>query len=325
MSNVKTVLIGSVNSTRRMLEKLVEHHLTPALVLGYEPASTLNLSGFASLREDCALCSIPFEPFLAINDHVEMIQATKPDVIFVVGLSQLVSDEIINSASIGAVGFHPTRLPKGRGRAAIPWMILTNTPGAATFFVLESEADAGPILAQSPFPVLPADTAQTVESRVLDAMSDALDDWLPSLARFEWNPRPQDELVASSLGIRRPPDGVIEWSDSADNIDRLVRATTRPYPGAYTFLRDERVRVFKTRIDKGQPIIGVTGRVLQMAGQEAMVQTGNGHLWLIDYEIEGDGSKLRVGQKLGYNLEYEIYRLRRLVNQLEDRIGECPK
>ena len=71
-----------------------------------------------------------------------------PDLLFVTGLSQIVKPPLLNLPRIGCIGFHPTWLPKGRGRAPLGWLVLDGVPGAATFFLdgrgLGFGADTGP-------------------------------------------------------------------------------------------------------------------------------------------------------------------------------------
>ena len=58
------------------------------------------------------------------NDIKEQIRKSSVDILFVVGLSQLIDEDIIRMPRFGCVGFHPTKLPKGRGRAPMAWLIL---------------------------------------------------------------------------------------------------------------------------------------------------------------------------------------------------------
>jgi len=64
----------------------------------------------------------------------------QPDWLFAVGLSQLIPQELRDIARIDAIGFHPTPLPEGRGRAPVAWTILLQRPAAASLFILTGEA-----------------------------------------------------------------------------------------------------------------------------------------------------------------------------------------
>ncbi|MCF2857401.1 hypothetical protein L1286_07965 [Pseudoalteromonas sp. SMS1] len=311
---MRVALIGGVSSSLVTLEKLVQHELEISHVFGFSPDNTELVSGYQNLAPICESKSIAFTPFKKINDHISDIEALEVDFLFVVGISQLVDKRIIDSPKVGAIGFHPTKLPRGRGRAPIAWLVKEVQDGAATFFLLEEEADAGAIVAQQDFSVEAHDTAASVESKTLDAMHIALDNMLPSLKAGEWHPVAQNEAYATEFGARRPEDGLIEWHNSASDIDRLVKASSAPHPGAFTFYQNQKVEVLESRPEHTLKIKGVVGRVLKACDNELLVQTGNGLIWVV---ISTHASAIRVGQKLGYDVELELYQLKQEMLELK--------
>lgn len=124
--NPRIILAGSVNSSRRTLEKLVEHGLNVVGVLGLDPAAAKNVSGYNDLSTFAQEQGIDFSYFSKINNPevVEFVKSKTPDLLFVIGLSQLVKQELLDVPTVGCIGFHPTKLPEGRGRGAIAWIIL---------------------------------------------------------------------------------------------------------------------------------------------------------------------------------------------------------
>lgn len=317
---MKVILVGGVNSTAVTLQKLIEHDLDISMVYGYEPKTTQLVSGYHNLSTLCDDNGINYTPFQKINDHKNEIENLDFDILFVVGLSQLVSENIINRAKLGAIGFHPTQLPKGRGRAPIAWLVNDVQDGAATFFVLEQEADTGAVFEQECFEVVESDTAKFVESKLLDAMATALDRLLPKIKRGEWHPIPQNETLATEYGVRKPDDGLISWSLSAHKIDRLVKAASEPHPGAFTFHEETKIKVLSSRIENSINITGMTGRVLKVIGQEVLVQSGSGLIWITPEQHYL--AQLKVGQLLGYKLELEIFKLRQEMQQLKSCLGD---
>ncbi|MEZ7206967.1 methionyl-tRNA formyltransferase [Pseudoalteromonas sp. DY56-GL79] len=312
---MKVVLIGGVNSSAITLDKLREHKLDIVRVFGFEPINTELVSGYRNLGSICSSNNISYTPFKKINDHVDEIAALDFDILMVVGLSQLVSQCIMDAPKVGAIGFHPTALPKGRGRAPIAWLVEEQTDGAATFFVLEEEADAGAVFAQEVFSVEQSDTAQTVEMKLLEAMKKALDTLLPQLKNGEWTPIPQDDSQATEYGIRKPEDGLISWQSKAHQIDRLVKAAAKPHPGAFTFFERCKVPVLSSRLEKSVKIKGVTGRILKKHAGELLIQAGQGLIWIVTKD--SIYNQLRVGHMLGYQTELEIYELKKELEELK--------
>lgn len=317
---IKVGLIGGVGSSAITLRKLCEYDVEVVEVFGYRPKNTEFVSSYQDLESICVENSISFTPFIKINDHAEKIQSLNLDFLLVVGLSQLVSEAIIEAPKLGAIGFHPTKLPQGRGRAPVAWLVNEIGEGAATFFMLEEVADAGAIVAQESFEVVSEDDAKNVESKLYDAMASALDSLLPQLVKGELTPVIQDDSLATEFGIRKPDDGLIDWSYSAYEIDRLIKAASDPHPGAFTYSEMKRIEVKASRPEKELKIKGIQGRILKINKNEALVQTGDGLIWIsIGSE---DLSKLRIGSLLGYKVDLEIYELKTQIAELKELIGK---
>lgn len=317
---MKVAIIGGVQSTQTTLEALVRHRFDIELVMGYEPQDRSLVSGFADLKAQSHALGLPYLGFRKINEHAQAIAALEIDLLFVVGLSQLVNETITQTPRLGAIGFHPTDLPQGRGRAPLAWLVHEARNGAACFFLLESRADAGPLFVKEPFEVHSEDDAARVETKILAAMERALDTWLPQLKRGVWDPRPQDERLATEYGARRPEDGLLEFASSAQALDRLVKAAAPPHPGAFTFFRHQKVRALASRLEQELKIRGCCGRVLKIQEDWHLIQTGEGLLWL---KLELDTplrAQLRVGQRLGYQCQLEIQRLHEEIELLRQEL-----
>ena len=191
--------------------------------------------------------------------------------------------------------------------------------GAATFFHMGKGADDGPIFVRQVFNISSLDDATSVKNKILNSIDLALDSWLPQLKKGIWNPIPQDEANATYYERRTKLDGWIDWELSDVQIDKLIRASTRPYPGAFTFYKDSILVVWKCSIEKQLKICGIPGRVLLKRDQDLLIQTGKGLIWILEYEIQNlkaedtEKPKIKVGEKLGYNVEYEIYKLKQIL------------
>jgi methionyl-tRNA formyltransferase len=241
-------------------------------------------------------------------DTVEALRETAPDLIFVVGWSQLVGDEFIALASGGVFGMHPTLLPRHRGRAPIPWTIISGlaTTGVTLFEITDATADSGPIVAQVEVPVDPDETASTLFERISEAHVELVRAHVPRLLVGTASRIPQDPTRASSWPKRVPADGIIDWMTRAPYLYDWVRAQTRPYPGAFTFLGDTRVVVWRaapTTIDSQAP----AGTVVESRESGVVVVCGEGALVLEEVEPQGRGvlagssvaEAIPVGARLG--------------------------
>lgn len=192
-----------------------------------------------------------------IND-LEVIEALKKyeiDWLFIVGWSQIADEAVLNTPTYGCIGMHPTLLPKGRGRAAIPWAILKGLPETGvTMFKLDTGVDTGDIIAQGHIPLNEKTTATELYSLV--------DEMHIELMRRHWKDietgnvilQPQDDAKATQWPGRKPEDGEITGEMTMEEADRMVRAVTRPYPGAFYREGDQTVRIWsaKTSCESGR-------------------------------------------------------------------------
>jgi methionyl-tRNA formyltransferase len=231
-------------------------------------------------------------------DTIAALREVEPDLIFVVGWSQLVLDEFIGVARDGVLGMHPTLLPKHRGRAAIPWTILSglSKTGVTLFEIADASADSGPIVGQVEVPVAPDETAATLYERITEAHVELVRRFVPQLLDGTAPRVPQDTRRASAWPKRTPADGIIDWETRAPYLYDWVRAQTRPYPGAFTYLGEEKVVVWRARpveLDGEAPAGTIVGR----DGEAVIVACAEGGLVL--EEVEGATEPLAVGARLG--------------------------
>jgi methionyl-tRNA formyltransferase len=230
-------------------------------------------------------------------DTIAAIREVDPDLIFVVGWSQLVMDEFIGLPRHGVFGMHPTLLPRHRGRAAIPWAILSGLArtGVTLFQIADGTADSGPIVGQIEVPIAPDETATTLYDKVTAAHLDVVREFVPKLLDGTAERLPQDTRRASSWPKRAPADGIIDWETRAPYLHDWVRAQTRPYPGAFTYLGEDKLVIWRARPVE-LPEEAPAGTVVALEGKQAVVACGEGGLVL--EEVEG-ATEVPVGARLG--------------------------
>jgi methionyl-tRNA formyltransferase len=226
------------------------------------------------------------------------VRALEPELIFVVGWSQLVREPFIALAAEGVFGMHPTLLPQHRGRAPIPWAILTGLArtGVTLFEIVDATADSGAIVGQTVVEIDPDETATTLFERIADAHVELIREYVPRLLARAAPRVAQDPRRASTWPKRSPADGIIDWETRAPYLYDWVRAQTRPYPGAFTFLGDEKIVVWRASpvdLEEGAP----AGTIVATRPEGPVVACGEGALVL--EEVETGVGELAVGARLG--------------------------
>lgn len=198
-------------------------------------------SGRVFLDDIAAQHDTPLLKIENINDPRVMseIHVKRLDWLFIVGWSQIASPALLSAPARGALGMHPTLLPKGRGRASIPWTILKGLSHAGvTLFQLDEGVDTGPVLHQVVIEVDPRETATTLYDKVVEGHVELIRRAWPELLSGSLVLSPQDDGDATYWPARRPSDGEISRTMLVHEVDRLVRASTHPYPGAFVHQQD---------------------------------------------------------------------------------------
>lgn len=210
-------------------------------------------SGRVQLDDFARRTGAPLHKTRHINEpsSIEAIRQAELDYLLVIGWSQLVAPEIFPLVKRALLGMHPTLLPEGRGRAPIPWTILKGLKrSGVSMFELRPEVDSGDIMATESFDVAPDETATTLYEKASRAHVALIRKTWPDLTEGTLRGRPQDETKATHWPQRRPEDGEITEQMSLEDIDRLVRATTHPYPGAFLVSDEKKCIIWSGQINE---------------------------------------------------------------------------
>jgi methionyl-tRNA formyltransferase len=221
------------------------------LVMTLKDEQAVNKSGRVYLDDFCSRHGIELLKARHVN-NAEVIEAFKShelDWLFIIGWSQIASDAVLQAPKLGVLGMHPTLLPVGRGRAAIPWAILKGLDETGvTMFKLDSGVDTGDIVDQLVIPLSPQSTATELYEDVNQAHISLMKKVFPELELGTANFRVQDELLATEWPGRSPEDGLIDLDGSVYDAERLIRAVTHPYPGAFLMKDGRKVVVWKAEV-----------------------------------------------------------------------------
>lgn len=207
-----------------------------ALAITLNDSQGVNKSGRIYLDEFCKEKSIPLFKSSHINNDDVLSQIKKADLdwLFIIGWSQVASKALIDAPKNGTLGIHPTLLPVGRGRASVPWAIIKNLDKTGvTLFKLDEGVDTGPIIDQIEISLNNEINATQLYSLVDNAHIELIKKVIPALKDNSVLPLEQDNSLASEWSGRNPEDGEINLKGSVYEAEKLVRALTSPYPGAF--------------------------------------------------------------------------------------------
>lgn len=284
---MRILFVGTVRFSENMLRKLIEINAdVVGVVTG--PDSGLN-ADYADLSSICADNGIACHLTEDINnvETIAWVKRQSPDVIFCLGWSRLLGAEFLVLPKMGVVGFHPTELPKNRGRHPLIWaLVLGLKQTASTFIFMDAGADSGDILSQKMISVTDVDDALSLYEKVEQVAETQLVEIVAGLESADYARISQDESKANYWRKRCANDGRIDWRMSASSIHNLVRGLTRPYIGAEFCLGDEVYKVWRSRplviagIENSEP-----GKVLEVkAGGSVVLKCGEQCIELLETE-----------------------------------------
>jgi methionyl-tRNA formyltransferase len=219
------------------------------------PVTNVQYKSFEDLAADHSIRLVHVTRKMSDPEYRETLRELRPDILMVVGWYYMVPRVLREMAMLGAVGLHASLLPKYRGGAPLVWATINGeTQTGVSFFYFADGVDDGDIIGQRSFEIAFDDDIAALVNKASQASVELLREYVPRLAAGRAPRIPQDHSQATFVSQRKPEDGLIDWQRlSARQVYDWVRAQTRPYPGAFTFLHDEKVTIWKSTFSARAP------------------------------------------------------------------------
>lgn len=229
------------------------------------------------------------------SEAVARLRELRPEFIVVVAFGQILKPEVLAIPQRGCVNVHFSLLPKYRGAAPVNWALMRGERETGiTIMLMDEGMDTGPILLQRLEPIRPEDDAGSLEARLAALAPPLLLEALQGLRQGTLCPRPQDHSQATYAPRLKKEDLELDWRRPALALANQVRGLA-PQPGAFTFFRGERLKIFRAEPLLPQEEKGLEGRRRENPGtvveadprQGLVVQCGEGWLRVLEVQPEG--------------------------------------
>jgi len=214
---------------------------------------------------------------------IEEIRRLTPDVIVVVAYGQILPRAVLEIPRLVCLNLHASVLPRWRGAAPIQAAIAAgDRETGITVMYMDEGLDTGDMLLQRSVEILPNDTGGSLHDRLAQVAPEALLESLQLVAAGNAPRTQQDNARATYAPKLKREHGQIDWSESAEAIERKIRAYN-PWPGAFMKLDRQNLKIFSASVVdlNGQP-----GEILR-SGKGLIVATGKGALSLAEVQLEG--------------------------------------
>ena len=256
-------------------------------------------------------CSNNNIPLLEIKDGMKdkelfgRVAALEPQIFIVVGWYHMVPKKWRELSP--AYGMHASLLPRYSGGAPLVWSIINDEKQAGiSLFALSDGVDDGAILGQYNTPILYEDDISTLYKRIEDLGLKLLLENLPKLINGNADFTDQNENLRTLYPQRSPEDGLINWNKSSREIYNFIRAQTEPYPGAFSFVNDEKIILWNC-LESVDPKINndlLNGSLYKREGK-VLVKTADG---LVSMSlIECDSKKISGHEIFKFFKDYDHF------------------
>lgn len=299
---------AAVPTLRRCLEG--GHEVVAVWTQPDRPAGRGNKVSFSPVKEFAVAHGLSvFQPARIKNDEAKQLFASHDaDVAVVVAYGRILPEEFLRAPRRGCINVHFSLLPLYRGAAPANWAIVNGeTETGVTTMFIEPSLDTGPILLQQKTPIGEKETAPELMQRLAEIGAELLSETLARL--HDLTPRPQHDVDATFAPVLEKEDGLIDWSQSAFEIERRIRGF-QPWPNAYTSFNSKGLTMWSAEPSATTNASAAPGEIIAVHRDELVVSCGDQTaLRLIEVQPESrkritvrefiSGARLKVGDRFG--------------------------
>lgn len=290
----RIVFMGSPEFAYEVLKILVRHFPVVGVVSQPDkPAGRGKVITSPPVKTLALELGIPvFQPEkLRTPEAINRLISFQPDLIVVAAYGKILKQELLDIPPWGCINVHGSLLPRWRGSAPIQAAIYHgDTQAGVTIMKMDAGVDTGAMLASRGIPISPEDDSVSLGSKLAFLGANLLVDTLPGYLSGKIVPVPQPEEGVSYAPMLKKEDGELDFSQSAVQLERKIRAYT-PWPGTFIPFSGQALKIKHARVVDSQVLNA--GEFGVIDGLPA-VGTRNGCLAFT--EVQPAGKKLMSGQ-----------------------------
>ncbi len=239
----------------------------------------------------------------------QIVAESNVDAMIVAAYGLILPQTVLDMPRLGCLNIHASLLPRWRGAAPIHRAILAgDAETGITIMQMDAGLDTGDMLYTATLPIENNDTSATLHDRLATLGGEAVVHSLDKLAHYQENKTKQNNDLANYAAKLTKAEGKMDWTQSADVLDRLVRGL-QPWPVAYTQIGDDVLRVWSAELLETEANAGQSGEIIHIDRLGVTVRCGDGQsLRLTQLQWAGgkplnsvqilQAQKLQIGQRL---------------------------
>lgn len=234
-------------------------------------------------------------------EFIDVLKRLKPDLIVVCYFPKILCSDILNIPRLGCINTHPSLLPKDRGMFPVFMPIIRRDRTAGiTIFSLNPGIDTGDIITQRSFTLEERETGLSITEKLCSVGAELFKEILPLVEEGKAPRKPQNKDNSTYFSWKSS-FARIDWGQTTEEIDALIRALGGLYGGAYSFLERRKV-IFNSALPVSEYInsfkdFSIPGQLVARSGLGYLVKTGDGLIEIIDIKYE-DNKKPTIEENL---------------------------
>lgn len=296
MSTLRIIYAGSPDFAVPALQALIksDHDVVAVYTQPDRPAGRGRKIKFGPIKQVAVDHTIPVEQpeSLKSDDVQKVLRDYQADIMVVAAYGLILPQVVLDIPKYGCLNIHGSLLPRWRGAAPIHRAIQAGDKETGiTIMQMAAGLDTGDMLLQSICTIGDEDTGQTIHDKLASQGADDLLAVLEQVTNNSLNPVQQDESKTTYAHKLSKADAQIDWSESAIDIDRMIRAFN-PWPAAYTQYHGKPMKIFMSSVkdnDTKTKVEGEPGKVMNESAQGIEIATGEGVL--ITHRLQLPGKK----------------------------------
>lgn len=286
MNELKIVYMGTPEFSVPALEELSNNYnvvmvvTQPDKLVGRKKEITFSPVKKFALERDIPI----FQPEKIREDYKKIIDLN-PDLIVTCAYGQIIPKELLNFPKYGCINIHASLLPEYRGGAPIHKAVMDGKDKTGvTIMYMDEKMDSGDILYQEELEITSEDNTSTMFNKLSILGKKMIGTFIPKLIKGDFTRTPQDESKVTYAYNISKEDEKLSFADNSINVFNKIRGLS-DLPGAYAFLDNRRVKIFKSRI--GTKVNGKPGEIISIYDDGIGVMTNDKEIIITDIQVEG--------------------------------------
>jgi methionyl-tRNA formyltransferase len=224
-------------------------------------------SEFKNIQKFCKKNNIPVSIAPSKQQSEDIILSYKPDICFVIGWYWLISEKTLNKVPNGFLGIHNSLLPLYKGGSPLVWQLINGEEEVGvSMFTLTKGVDNGDLWFQQKVKINNIDNINDVLLKIESQTIKNFKLYYLDIIKGKKSPTPQPNITESYCAQRIPGDGLVDWKKSSIEISNFIRAQSKPYPGAYSFYKEQKLIFWDVVLNK-TTYYGTPGQIVKISNK----------------------------------------------------------